>query len=147
MTTVPLTFEFFNEIGIIDQLASAMFVTVLPKGMTKAQFTVLNHFVRLNIAEKSPADLANAFQVRRPTMTSTLARMEQAGLIHIRDDPQDGRAKLVAITAAGREMRERCIVALADLTPMMASIISDDNIAALLPRLRNLRAALDAART
>jgi DNA-binding MarR family transcriptional regulator len=146
MTSTPLTFEFFNEIGIIDQLASTMFVNVLPAGMTKAQFTVLNHFVRLNLNEKSPADLANAFQVRRPTMTSTLARMEQAGLVHIRDNPDDGRAKLVAITAAGRNMRERCILALADLIPAMAPIISDDEMQALLPTLKKLRAALDSAR-
>lgn len=146
MTSTPLTFEFFNEIGIIDQLASTMFVNALPAGMTKAQFTVLNHFVRLNLNEKSPADLANAFQVRRPTMTSTLARMEQAGLVHIRDNPDDGRAKLVAITAAGYHMRERCILALADLIPAMASIISDEEMQALLPTLKKLRAALDSAR-
>ena len=146
MTSTPLTFEFFNEIGIIDQLASTMFVNALPAGMTKAQFTVLNHFVRLNLNEKSPADLANAFQVRRPTMTSTLARMEQAGLVHIRDNPDDGRAKLVAITAAGHHMRERCILALADLIPAMASIISDEEMQSLLHTLKKLRAALDSAR-
>ena len=146
MTSTPLTFEFFNEIGIIDQLASTMFVNALPAGMTKAQFTVLNHFVRLNLNEKSPADLANAFQVRRPTMTSTLARMQQAGLVRIRHDPNDGRAKLVAITAAGRDMRERCIFGLANLIPAMASIISDEEMQALLPTLKKLRAALDSAR-
>ena len=146
MTTDPLAFEFFNEIGIIDQLVSTLLTNALPKGMTKAQFSVLNHFVRLNIAEKSPADLASAFQVRRPTMTSTLARMESTGLVVLRGNPHDGRAKLVSLTPAGRDMRERCIAALATLRPTIAHLIDDDEMRDILPTLRKLRMGLDAQR-
>lgn len=146
MTVDPLAFEFFNEIGIIDQLVSTMLTNALPQGMTKAQFTVLNHFVRLNIAEKSPADLARAFQVRRPTITSTLARMESAGLVLIRDDPRDGRGKLVSLTPAGTDMREACILALAKIIPEIEPIISETEMIALLPKLRALRIGLDGLR-
>lgn len=146
MTTDPLAFEFFNEIGIIDRLVSTMLTNALPQGMTKAQFTVLNHFVRLDIAEKSPADLASAFQVRRPTITSTLARMESTGLVAIRVDPRDGRAKLVSITAAGRDMREKCISALATMIQMIEPVITDAEMQALLPKLRKLRIGLDRLR-
>lgn len=146
MTANSLTFEFFNEIGIIDQLMSAMLTNTLPQGMTKAQFTVLNHFVRLDIAEKSPADLASAFQVRRPTITSTLARLESGGFIAIRIDPKDRRGKLVSITAAGREMRENCIVVLEQLDPMIEPIVSDKEIQGMLPMLRKLRLGLDSLR-
>jgi DNA-binding MarR family transcriptional regulator len=146
VTTDPLAFEFFNEIGIIDQLVSTMLNSALPQGMTKAQFTVLNHFVRLDIAEKSPADLASAFQVRRPTITSTLARMESTGLVAIRVDPRDGRAKLVSITAAGRDMREKCISALATMIPMIEPIITDAEMQALLPKIRKVRIGLDMLR-
>jgi DNA-binding MarR family transcriptional regulator len=146
VTADPLAFEFFNEIGIIDQLVSTMLTNALPRGMTKAQFSVLNHFVRLNINEKSPADLASAFQVRRPTMTSTLARMEAAALISIRDDPRDGRGKLVSLTQVGKEMREACILSLAKITPALAPIISESEMIELLPKLRKLRLGLDALR-
>lgn len=146
MTTDPLAFEFFNEIGIIDQLVSAMLTNALPRGMTKAQFSVLNHFVRLDIIEKSPADLASAFQVRRPTMTSTLARMETAALISIRDDPRDGRGKLVSLTQAGKDMRETCILALAKIIAEIEPIISDAEMIELLPKLRKLRIGLDVLR-
>lgn len=146
MTSDPLAFEFFNEIGIIDQLVSAMLTNALPQGMTKAQFTVLNHFVRLNIVEKSPADLASAFQVRRPTITSTLARMESAGLVAIRLDPRDGRAKFVSITTAGRSMREKCISALASMILTIEPVISDTQMQVLLPKLRKLRIGLDKLR-
>jgi DNA-binding MarR family transcriptional regulator len=146
VTANPLAFEFFNEIGIIDQLTSAMLTNALPRGMTKAQFTVLNHFVRLDIAEKSPAELASAFQVRRPTITSTLARMEGAGLIKVRVDPKDGRGKLISITREGLEMRERCITSLQAMIPAIESVVTEAEIRALLPALRKLRAGLDALR-
>ena len=146
MTADPLAFEFFNEIGIIDQLTSTMLTNALPCGITKAQFTVLNHFVRLDIVEKSPAELASSFQVRRPTITSTLTRMESAGLIAIRLDPKDGRGKLVSITAQGRDMRERCIAALQTIIPAIGSVVSDPEMKALLPALRKIRAGLDALR-
>lgn len=142
MTPDPLAFAFFNEIGIIDQLVSTMLTNALPK----AQFTVLNHFVRLEISEKSPADLARAFQVSRPTITSTLARIEGAGLVAVRTDPRDGRAKLVSITAAGRDARDECISALADIIPAIGVVITDADMQALLPELRKLRIGLDSLR-
>jgi DNA-binding MarR family transcriptional regulator len=146
MTNDPIAFEVFNEIGIIDQLASNMFASVMPAGMTQAQFIVLNHFVRLSVVEKSPADLANAFQLTRPTMTSTLSRMERAGLVRIRPDPADGRAKLVSITTEGRAMRDSCIAALLPLLPMIDSVVSSAELSALLPALRKIRIKLDALR-
>lgn len=146
MTDVPLAFEVFNEIGIIDQLAGNLFTSVLPASMTQAQFTVLNHFVRLGVIEKSPADLANAFQLTRPTMTSTLSRMERAGLVRIRPDPADGRAKLVSITTEGRAMRDSCIAALLPLLPMIDSVVSSAELSAVLPALRKIRIKLDALR-
>ena len=146
MTNDPLAFEVFNEIGIIDQLAGNMFANVMPAGMTQAQFTVLNHFVRLGVVEKSPADLANAFQVTRPTMTSTLSRMERAGLVIIRPDPADGRAKLVSLTNEGRMVRENCISALLPLLPMINSVVSNAELSEILPALRKIRIKLDALR-
>ncbi len=79
-------------------------------------------------------------------MTSTLARLARAGMIVIRDDPADGRAKLVSLTDAGRAARETALVAVGQMLPMMADILSDAEIAAMLPALRRLRIALDALR-
>lgn len=146
VTQDQLAFEFFNEIGILDQLAGTMFDRAIPKGMTRAQFTVLNHFVRLGHFERSPAQLASAFQVTRPTMTSTLIRMERAGLVSIRADPADGRAKLVSVTPAGRAMRDQCLAAIAPLLPIIESLIPKDEIVPLLVALKRVRVALDALR-
>lgn len=142
----PAAFEFFNEIGIIDQLAGTMLERALPRGMTRAQFAVLNHFVRLGHHERSPAQLASAFQVTRPTMTSTLNRMARAGLVVIRADPLDGRGKLVALTQNGHKAREAALAAMVPLLPMLDAVVDPAELAQLLPVLRRLRIALDAAR-
>ena len=42
-----LYFQLFNEIGIIAQLSGNRFQRVLPQGLTVAQFSLLNHCVRL----------------------------------------------------------------------------------------------------
>lgn len=146
MSGDPLVFRLFNEIGIINQLSTKMFERALPRGMTQAQFTVLNHFVRLGHHERSPADLASAFQVTRPTMTSTLTRMERAGLVTIRADPHDGRAKLVSVTDKGRKMREACIAAGAMFVPILNDLMSKAELEAILPPLTRLRVVLDEMR-
>lgn len=141
-----LTFEVFNEIGIIQQLTSAAFAAVLPKGMTIAQFGILNHFVRLGHDSCSPAHLASAFQVTRPTMTSTLSRLEKSGLVAIKPDPDDGRGKLVALTEAGRQMREECLQRLSGPIAEAQTVLSQETLAELRPLLKEVRERLDKLR-
>ena len=146
MTKRSDLFALFNEIGIINQLSNAAFAAVLPEGMTIAQFSVLNHFVRLEPGAKAPKDLASAFQVTRATMTSTLARMERAGLVEIAPNPEDGRGKLVAITAKGRAMREECIGLLEKPMEDANKVLTSEEVAALLPLRTSVRAKLDKVR-
>lgn len=146
MAKTAIAFDFFNEIGIIDQLAGTILERALPAGMTRAQFAVLNHFVRLGHDERSPAQLASAFQVTRPTMTSTLARLAREGLVAIRDDPADGRAKLVSLTPQGRAARDAAMIAVGTVLPLLDGILDPGEVETILPILRRLRIALDAAR-
>ncbi len=146
MAETVIAFDFFNEIGIIDQLAGTILERALPAGMTRAQFAVLNHFVRLGHDERSPAQLASAFQVTRPTMTSTLSRLAREGLVAIRDDPADGRAKLVSLTAQGRAARDAAMIAVGTVLPLLDGIVDPGEVETILPILRRLRIALDAAR-
>lgn len=145
-TTDPLAFKVLNEIGIIDQLASHAFTQVLPRGMTIAQFTVLNHFVRLGHEFRTPAQLANAFQVTRPTISNTLARMERAGLVAIVPDPDDGRGKRVSITEKGHAMRDDCIARLGKPLADMQARVPNELIEKLDPLLTQLREILDQMR-
>ena len=101
-------FALFNEIGIVNQLASTRFERALPEGLTVSQFSVLNNFVRLG-GTRSPSQLAEAFQVTKGAMTNTLEKLKAKGCVSIKPDPADGRAKVVTITRKGAALREKAI--------------------------------------
>lgn len=138
-------FRVLNEVGIIAQLAGNAFERVMPDGMTLAQFTVLNHFVRLG-GPKRPSDLARAFQVTKATMTSTLQRMEPKGLVAIVPDEQDGRGRLVTITEAGRAMHTDCIARLAPLLEMVRVRTGEAAFTDVIGPLARIRETLDRMR-
>lgn len=138
-------YTFFNEIGIIGQLSSTAFRRALPKGMTSAQFTVLNHFARLG-GERTPAQLAASFQVTKGAITNTLQKLEEKGYVAITADTADRRRKLVTATEAGLAKREETLIS---LYPVLAQMVEDLDIAeveAALPFLQKMRAYLDRAR-
>jgi len=138
----PKIFQLFNEIGIIDQLTRARLERSLPDGLKISQFGVLNHFVRLG-GHWSPNRLAKAFQVTKAAMTNTLQRLEHRGLIEIQPDPNDGRAKIVEITEAGRQMRMRCLEKMSPMIKEMSDILSGHDLDIALPILTNIRKYLD----
>lgn len=141
----PPIFAFFNEVGIIDQLASNVFASVLPDGLQPSHFAMLNHMVRLGDGW-SPARLAAAFQITKGAVTNTLGRLEARGLARVEPDPEDGRKKRVFITEEGRAMRETCIRALAPLLVELQGALGEEVFRDALPGLRRVRAFLDKAR-
>ncbi|RED16909.1 MarR family winged helix-turn-helix transcriptional regulator [Parasphingopyxis lamellibrachiae] len=131
-----------TEIAIIAQLAETLFESVLPEGMTKAQYGVLNHLLRLD-AEQTIGELASAFQVRQPTMSSTVRKLEDKGLVALEADPDDRRIRRVAVTKAGRAMRRTGLDGLAPLNEVLTGEISARELKAILPTLTKLRILLD----
>lgn len=138
-------FRLFNEIGIIEQLSRSLLEARLPPGFVLAQFSVLNHLVRVGDG-RAPVDIAQAFQVPKTSMTHSLAVLERAGLIEVRKNPQDGRSKLVYITDAGRAFRQATIDALAPDFARIAAGFPFERVVRLLPDLEALRRFLDADR-
>lgn len=145
MDRIPLYFAFFNEIGIIAQLSRAAFEARLPDGLTVPHFTVLNHLIRVADG-RTPLELARAFQVPKTSMTNTLAGLEIRGLVEMRPNPADRRSKRIWLTEKGRRFREEAIATLIPAMEGFAERFSPDDIDALLPRLTEMRAFLDAAR-
>ena len=140
-----IAFRVMTEIGIIHQLGSTLLERGLPDNLTMPQFAVLNHLARLG-GEHSPVELARAMQVTKATMSSTLGRLESKGLVTSAPDPNDGRSRRIAISAAGRKARERAIRSVA---PHIAAIEREIGVAALeaaLPLLMKVRAFLDQRR-
>ena len=144
-STLSEYFRLFNEIGIIGQLSRGLLEARLPPGFVLAQFSVLNHLVRVGDG-RTPLAIAQAFQVPKNSMTHSLAVLERAGLIEIRRNPVDGRSKLVHITEAGRRFRQETIDALAPDLARIAAAFPPDQVARMLPELERLRKFLDADR-
>lgn len=144
-TPTVLAFTLLNEIGIINQLSSARFAALLPGDLNQSQFSVLNNFVRLG-GTRTPAQLADAFQVTRGAMTNTLQRLEQKGCVEIRPDSKDGRSKEVRITRKGRALRESAIKATGPALAKLLEAIGADEIEHALPFLQHLRHWLDTHR-
>lgn len=142
---VPLYFAVLNEIGIIEQLASALLEARLPRGYLKSHFVVLNHLVRVADG-RTPQELASAFQVPKTTMTHTLRGLEAGGLVRTAPNPADGRSKCVWITLQGRAFRDRAIAALEPDTARIAAEFPPERLAPLLPELAALRAVMDRLR-
>ena len=145
-TKDPISFRFFTEIGIIEQLARNRLERGLPDGLKISQFSVLNHLVRLG-GEWSPARLARAFQVTKGAMTNTLQRLEKRGLVRVLADPRDGRGKLVDVTETGREMRLRSVESISPLLADLSTELSDKEFASALPVLEKVRRYLDLHRS
>jgi len=138
-------FQLFNEIGIIAQLSANRFERVLQHGMTLAQFSLLNHCVRLGDGW-TPARLAAAFQVTRGTMTSTLQKLEAKGFIRIDPDPDDARSKRVFLTPSGKQARDASLKALAPELAQLPEGFPPELAAEILPALERLRIWLDTHR-
>jgi len=135
-------YHFFNELGIMEQLVTTRLERALPDGLSKAQFGVLNHMVRLDRLE-SPAELASAFQVARPSMTNTVQKLAAKGFVEVAAHPTDGRSKIVKITDAGVAARERALVALAPLFEQVGQALGAEIFETAAPLLQKVRVYLD----
>jgi DNA-binding MarR family transcriptional regulator len=62
-------------------------------------------------------------QLKQPALTSLVAKLEQDGLIQRRPDPDDGRASLLSLTRAGRQIvRSRHANRVAKLAALVAQL-------------------------
>lgn len=77
-----------------------------------------------------------------PTMTRMVQRLEKAGLVERVPDPTDGRASLVAPTAASEELRSRIEQMWHDLEVATVGDLTEAEVAPLLEGLARVEANL-----
>ena len=135
-------FDFFFEVGIINQLSGRLFAACLEGGLHPSQFAVLRHLLRRGEG-KTPLQIADAFQVPKTSMTNSLAVLERRGLIALQPNPDDRRSKLVYMTAEGHDYFLRTVERSQELVAAMETYLDLDHVSALLPELRKIREALD----
>ena len=76
-------------------------------GLTNQQFSLL---MALNRPEPPPmGPVARLLAMDRTTLTAALKPLERRGLVLIQASPDDGRARILVLTAAGRATLARAV--------------------------------------
>ena len=138
-------FAFFTEIGIISQLSTALLAKTLPDDVHPSHFAIVNHLFRVGNGWP-PVRIAAAMQVTKTTMSHSIKVLEGRGLIELRPDPDDGRAKQMFLTDKGRAFREKAI---AQVVETFGHVLESEHralMARVLGDLETLRRHLDANR-
>jgi DNA-binding MarR family transcriptional regulator len=85
-----------------------------PHGLTFARFEVLRLLAFTRRGELPVGKIGERLQVHPASVTNAVQRLEEAGLVVRRTNPDDGRSVLAEITAAGRSLVGACTVLLND---------------------------------
>jgi DNA-binding MarR family transcriptional regulator len=85
----------------LDRAYSWMRRAYRPSGWSAVALSTLDAVDRLG--PQRVTELVARERITQPGMTGLVSRLADAGLVERRQDPNDGRATLVAITPAGRE--------------------------------------------
>lgn len=122
-----------------QQLLLARFDAILrPHGLTFARYEalVLLHFSRTGSLPLSV--IGRRLMVHATSVTNTIDRLEQQGLVERRRNPRDGRGVLAGITDAGRSVVLRATEGLMRVG-FGLSTYAEDQLAELFSLLRELR--------
>jgi DNA-binding MarR family transcriptional regulator len=91
--------------AVVGKLSRRINAATRGSTMTPSQLSVLG-----SIARQGPMRLSDLAEIEtlNPTMLSRIvANLDDAGLVHRRNDPDDRRAGLVEVTASGRRTHDR----------------------------------------
>ena len=135
----------FNEIGIINSLASTEFQRILAPDLNVSEYSLLNHFMRMG-DNKTPSHLARIFQITKPSMTAIVSKLESKGYVNVTPGEEDRRQKFVTITPAGRKARDAAAAKTAPLLVDLLALVNEKQLRAIIPGLQHLREVLDTQR-
>ena len=139
VTTRP-DIQVFAEIAAIDQMVTRAMERVLPEGLSRAQFNLLN---RLAFAgDQSPGDLSTHFLLTKGAVTHLLGRLEGQGLVAVSSVASDQRRKRVRLTEQGARVLTDAGIGLRDLSRTLRDALSVEAFNATLPLLADLRGHL-----
>ena len=112
---------------VTNRWQAAQRAALKPFGITHVQFVLLASLAWLDaegpVTQKQLADQAAA----DPMMTSQVLRaLERLGLVQRLPHPDDGRAKALAVTEAGRDLANRSVVAVEACDRAFFAPLGDD---------------------
>ncbi|MEO0357657.1 MAG: MarR family transcriptional regulator [Pseudomonadota bacterium] len=125
----------------LEHILRTNIARALPRGMELSHFVILNHLAHIG-GERTPAQLAHAFNLSRGAITNTLTKLEGSGYVHVRPDWDDARRKQVVISPAGRQARDAAFAAIAPLLTDAVAETGEPSLRTATVHLRSLRQTL-----
>lgn len=124
---------------VTNRWQAAQRATLKPYGLTHVQFVLLASLAYLGVdGPVSQRDLAEA-AATDPMMTSQVLRaLEARDLVVRRPHPQDGRARALEVTPAGRELVNRAVVSVEACDAAFFSAL-EDGVEAFASALQTLK--------
>ncbi len=77
--------------------------------LTPAQLDILMYLIKNRDPEVNQKDIEKAFQVKNPTVTGILKRLERKGMVRRVVDSNDGRYKRIIVTHKSLDMEKRIL--------------------------------------
>lgn len=93
--------------------------------VTRSQSMVMAHVV---IGVHKPSEIARSLGISRQAVHTTINQMVALGMLEIRDDEEDGRAKVVVLTDMGTDMRQDANKVMTDLQAELRRRIGARNV-------------------
>jgi len=113
-------------------------------GLGEGEFDVLAALRRAGTPfERAPGELAAHTMVTTGAMTKRIDRLEQAGLVTRRRAENDGRARVVALTEAGRRLIDEAFTAHMRNEHRLLAVLAPEESAALAGLLSAWQTRLD----
>lgn len=75
-------------------------------GLSQGRFSILLFLMQFPDEDWTPAALAEASGVTRPTITGLLRSLDRDGWVHRGRHPTDGRSQIITLTSSGRSRLE-----------------------------------------
>lgn len=95
-----------------------------PLGLTPTYVYVLGVLRDQECA--SPSDISHRLELERPTVTTVLSRMEEAGLINRIVNPKNRRETLVTLTDRGKQVSEQAYPLLVAADEALNTVLQGD---------------------
>lgn len=92
---------------------------------------------------KTPASMASAFQITKATMTHSLGVLSKKDYIRLEANADDGRSKLVYITAKGKACRDQSIQLISQMIGEKMSDAQIEHMRHLIEPLSEIRKVMD----
>lgn len=93
--------------------------------VTRPQSMVMANVV---MGVHKPSDIARNLGISRQAVHTTINQMVELGMLELRDDNEDGRAKIVALTGRGQDMRQDADRVMTDLQAELRKRIGSRNV-------------------